>query len=174
MRGWSRCLHRTVLPSALPRQVPSDGTLWRHSPPSCPGPPKCAVLCMAFHAPLLALCPLSFVCLFPSVQPLPSAPGTALAAHPGARESPSLCSLPFRLSVSSPALHSVHCFGLSWACSEDTQTKLCGHPVPSCLGTFSLLLSLSPPVSGHANPKGSGGHLPGTRPLLPVPMGVWG
>lgn len=52
---------------------------------------------------------------------------------------------------------------------------------PSSLATLSPavwglspLLSLPPPVSVHANPRESGGHLPGTRPLLPVPIGVWG
>lgn len=39
---------------------------------------------------------------------------------------------------------------------------------------LSPLLSLPPPASVHANPRESGGHLPGTRPLLPVPIGLWG
>ena len=81
-----------------------------------------------------ALCPLSFVCFYF----LLSNCSVWLLALPWR-----LCSLP--QSVSSPALQCVASSGLSRTC-EDTQTKLSGHLVPRQLGTFSLLLSLSPPT----------------------------
>lgn len=132
-----------------------------------------SVLDIVLHGSFSGILHLEFcLSLVSSVQPFPLVPGSAPAAHPGTQKMccfvrfPLLCSLLAQLFSSLLLL-------VSGRLTETLKPSSLATQSPAVWG-LSPLLSLPPPVSVHANPRESGGHLPGTRPLLPVPIGVWG